>query len=306
MDPNRREAVLTACAYACIFFDPQAYRDPNFLEPFWEGPGWLPTARQIRYINTPGGSRHWILNRISQGLDDEIFSPWTGGFWQGLKLSGALSWTGKQWRIGNSRPALIEDLQRMQLSKRIGKPDNQDRRMLKECYAVYLPPRDQNGADVLAGFFAGAKLRESADRHNYFVVPATERVSQFIDKWGMTIDRKTKEGYGLSPFYAALTLGYLPTTSALRILTIRHAVQCPMLPLAYWEVLFGSEGGPIPSAPWALPFACADITRKRHKWKKKILHQAAVKLGVAHVSPMMRDLIVDWRRNRDILHQEEE
>ena len=302
MNPLRKEAILTAIAKASIYCDPWAYRNPQLLPQFWNGPGNSPTRKQIRYLTPLGGYKKAVIKRIQQGFDDEDFSPWTGGFWHGLKLSGALTYSTYRWRINPPRPELVEDLQRTRFCKKIHQPDQRGRLLISRCYVLHSLPKNEDDPTILAGLFAGARLRKTLSGKSYYSVPAKPEVLAMLTHWGIAIHHQSKYGYCLSPFYATLAMGLMPPACACRALSVTKAVQCPQLPLAYWEVLFGFEGMPMPSRLGALPFICADITRKRHKWSHKILHQMAVRFGVAHVIPPMHQLIVGWRNGREMLY----
>ena len=303
MDPLRQQAVLTAAAYACIHLHPRAYSDPSMLSPFWTGPGEIPTRKQMRLLAPPGGYRQGVVRRIKAGLEDEHLFPWTGGFWYGLKLSGALKYSNERWLVGHGRPELIEDLSRLPVAKQLSHPDQRGRHSLRECLALHLPHKGEDDPMVLAGLLAGARHRSTSDGREYFCVDGTKEVREWLDHWALAIHNHTRHGYGLSPFYVALLMPCMPPACACRVFAVRKAAQCPLLPLAYWEVLFGDEGVPLPPKAWALPFACSDVTRKRHHWTHRTLHRTAIQLGIAHVPPAMRQLIVDFRRNREMLSE---
>ena len=300
MDIDRKEAILTACAVASIYLGPRAYQNHRLLAPYWQGKGDPPTHKQVEAATPLGGFKRGIIQRIQKGLDIDV-SPWTGGFWHGLKLARAIYRRSHKQVFGNHQDALIEDLLSSKIAKGLSKVDKKGRRILKQCSAVHMCPNGDDDITILAGLFAGARLRSTASGRSYYSVPATEEVRKVIDHWGLAIHNKSKYGYGLSPFYAALLIEHMPMATAARALLVKNPVQCPMLPLAYWEVLFGDEGMPLPPRLGVLPFICADITRKRHKWTHRIIHKAAVALGVASVNAPMRELIRNYRRNYENL-----
>ena len=297
---DRKEAILTACAVASIYLGPRAYQNHRLLAPYWQGKGDSPTRKQIEGAIPKGGLKRAIIQRIQKGLDIDI-APWTGGFWHGLKLSGAIRRSATQWVIGAHQEALVEDLLASKISKQLGNPDKRSRRNLKQCAAIHLLPKGGDDITILAGLFAGARLRYSASGKSYYSVPDTDEVRKVLDDWGLAIYNRSKYGYGLSPFYASLLIEHMPMATAARTLLVKKPVQCPMLPLAYWEVLFGDEGVPMPPRLGVLPFICADITRKRHKWTHRIIHKSAVALGVASVNAPLKELIRNYRRNYESL-----
>ena len=300
MDTDRKEAILTACAVASIYLGPRAYQNHRLLAPYWQGKGDPPTRKQIEGATPKGGLKRAIIKRLQTGVDLNV-APWTGGFWHGLKLSGAIYYSTDMWTIGDHQEALVEDLMSSKIAKELGKLDGRGRRYLKQCAAIHLLPEGDDDITILAGLFTGARLRFTSSGRSYYSVPDTEEVRKVLDYWGLAIHNRSKYGYGLSPFYASLLIEHMPMATAARTLLVKKPVQCPMLPLAYWEVLFGDEGMPLPPRLGVLPFICADITRKRHKWTHRIIHKAAVALGVASVNAPMRELIRNYRRNYENL-----
>jgi len=238
------------------------------------------------------------------GLDDDLL-PWTAGFWQGLRLSGALVVHGGHPRLQPGRPWLAEDLERLPFPGRLSTPDRQGRQWLIRCQAWRLPVANALSADVLAGLLAGARRETTADGI-WLVVPHTESVLRLLSWWGVSMKKAVKENeLWVSPFYGVLLSGHMPVVCAQSML-VRRAGGCPLLPLAIWESTFGSGGPPsylLPERAGALPFACGDATRKRHGWTRDFLHATAVHLGVAQASPEMRRLLKEWRASAAAVDQ---
>jgi len=297
-DLKRNQAILESTARACLRVHPQAWRYPGMIEKYWEHKSFLPTSRQIIRAALPQPICPAIRQTIQSWNDDSDYSPWTGNFWYGLQLSSAVVMHRRHFYIKNNRPHLVEDITNWPMTGWLGKPDNWGRHYLKQSWIGSLPVLDINGVEVLAGLMAGAKTVFSGQGKTFLAVPRTPAVFRFLDQWGIYTNHGTPKEFWLSPFWAALTASRMPMASAARPFTIKHPGDCPLLSLAYYEVLYSGEPGLHPPEAWALPYACSVATRKRRKWTKKSLHLAAISLGVAHVPNCMRVLLDEWRRSR--------
>jgi hypothetical protein len=80
----RRKAMHEAVAKCMVLRHPRPLVASLDLLQFWSGPGRFPTPSQLKGCMRPAKAMAAQLE-----LDFEV-APWTGGFWQGLRLSGAL------------------------------------------------------------------------------------------------------------------------------------------------------------------------------------------------------------------------
>jgi hypothetical protein len=292
----RRRAIFYAAARALVLQHPRPWTSPGSLLPFWNGPGRLPTPSQMEGIARQARA----LVPHLEGLDDDVV-PWTGGFWHGLKLSGALVTHGGHPRFQPGRTWLAEDMERLPFPGELSPADAQGRRWLIRCSAWRLPVANRLGVDVLAGLLAGSIQEEHGDGV-WLKVPRTETVSRVLDWWGVS-RRAESDKLLISPFYGVLVSSWMPAASASAML-VQRAGGCPLLPLAIWEAAFGAirvrDLYLLPDRAWALPYACSDATRKRRRWTRDFLHRAATILGVAHVTPEMHQLLQTWRARNAI------
>ena len=80
----RRRAILEALAKCLVLQHPRPLVAPLDLLKFWSGPGRFPTPSQMKGCMRPAKAM------VPQLELDKKVAPWTGGFWHGLRLSGAL------------------------------------------------------------------------------------------------------------------------------------------------------------------------------------------------------------------------
>ena len=200
----RRRAILQAVAKCLVLRHPRPLEAPLDVLPSWSGPERFPTPSQLKGCMRAAKA---VVPQLE--LDDQV-TPWTGGFWHGLRLAGALVVHGGSPRIQAGRPWLEEDLERLPFPGRLSPPDNQGRRWLTRCHAWRLPIKSLYAADVLAGLLAGAR-REQHNDGTWLVVPRTESVVRLLGWWTLYVCQGAKPGDLLvSPFYGALLMSHMP------------------------------------------------------------------------------------------------
>ena len=298
---SRTRGMLETAATACVLRHPRPWNDPAEMLPYWSGPGSLPTKWQMV------GVAKTVKTRVRRGVPglDTSLSPYTGGFWRGLEMSGALVRHGGRPRLLPGRPWLEQDLARLPFPGRLAAPDRHGCRWLIDCAAFWQPAGSEYAEDVLAGILAGA-LRQEHHDGTWLVVPRTEQTERIIGWWKLNVSsgslvrrgvsRKRGQALMVSPFYGVLLSQRMPAACA-TAMQVRHAGNCPLLPLAIWEVMWGAGGPPhylLPDRSGSLPFICSNATRKRHGWTRDVLHCAAVGLNVAHVPLELSRLINEW------------
>src|ERR1035441_2868169 len=115
ISPGRR-AILEAIAKCMVLRHPRPLTAPLDLLAVWSGPGKFPTPSQLKGCMRPAKAMVAQLE-----MDSEV-APWTGGFWRGLQLSGALVVHGGYPRVAVGRPWLEEGLERLPFPGRILSP----------------------------------------------------------------------------------------------------------------------------------------------------------------------------------------
>lgn len=294
-DDPRRAAVVVAAAKARVLRHPRPWVQPSSLVPFWDRQDRLPTRSEMEGVARP--ARAWVPRL--DGLDRDL-QPWTGGFWSGLQMAGALAVHGGRPRLQAGRPWLEEDLERLLFPGRLSPPDRQGRRWLVGSDAWRVPAADNLGADVLAGLMSGARRVRRPDGV-WLVVPRTESVLKLAGYWGLA---HTAEGdrVVVSPFYGAILSMQMPAACWASFAVIRRAGGCPLLPLCYWAALWGTCGAAkgyiMPDRAGAIPFVCSHPTRIRRGWTLEVLHREAVRLGIVSV-PRHLGQIIGERRARN-------
>lgn len=294
----RKEAILKAAATCIVLRHPRPWASPVELRPFWTA-GRLPTPAMMRSCAGPAKDMVTHLD-----MDDAV-RPWTGGFWAGLRMSGALVVHGGYPRVLGGRPWLEQDLEHLPFPGQLSPPDRKHRRWLVRCHAWRLPVRDRYAPDLLAGLLAGAR-REDQEDGMWLLLPRTKDVMQILAWWRLSVmpgdtDRKVM----VSPFYGSLLESHMPPAAG-RSMTVMKAGACPLLSLAVYNVIWGPgrrrENYLMPPRAGLLPYLPSHATRSRNGWDREFLYQASVKLGVAHVPIEQRELLESWRaQNR---HQE--
>ena len=289
----RRRAILEALASCLVLRHPRPLIAPLDVLPFWEGPERFPTASQMKGCMKAAKA---MVPRLD--LDAKV-APWSGGFWHGLRLSGALVVHGRYPRLQAGRPWLEEDLERLPFPGRLSPPDHQGRRWLVRCHAWRLPVKDLFAPDVLAGLLAGAR-REERDDGIWLVLPNTEPVVNLLDWWQLSVmEGGTTTELLVSPFYGATLSPHMPVACAMSMM-VRKAGGCPLLPMAIFNGLWGPGGAKdgylLPPRARLLPFLCSHPTRSRRGWSREFLYRASVKLGVDHIPLEQRRLLEKWRQ----------
>jgi len=315
---DRRRRVIDAFARCCILTTDRPVPDFKKIWPYQDilpfldavtspDQGWW-TQTYRRRIPPPSvigqAVRKAALERITQGnlgIEDRL-GVWNGSVFHGLKLSGALrKGPGTEFTIW-ARPELVADLSEMPLMHKLEpKAAKHGQRRLRRCYAAFLPPEDPIGRSVLAGLFAGAILR-NADGEEWLELPGTQGVKTILSEWGipcLPFERPMgKRVLHVSPLFGALVAHIMPPHSAGRIQCIRKAGNCPYLPAILWEMAMTKKHSRYMPFPNALPFACSKSTFFRRGWRRRDMHKAGwLELGI-HVTPRLRELLVEWFERR--------
>lgn len=299
MDRVRSERIH-ACAEAWCLVGCDVHRDTEKLKP-WFPNVWPPSKYEIQ--NAGGVTA--IKDRIRQGglsVSEEL-RPWTGGFFAGLRMSGAIKPESQiydgRWQVWKAHRELVNDLLESNIVKKFRNYlRTPDVFRLSRCPALLLPPDEPMGPDVVAGMFAGAQLIQYKDE-TWFGVPDTEAVRDLLEHWSIVPHHKDKymgkRRLGISPFYAALFAHLMPMHSADRVLNVKGPAICPLLPQVYWDILFSKEHARIMTFAEALPFGCSVRTYRRRGWQRRDLHrQAVTSLGITGVSRSLKELIHRW------------
>lgn len=297
--PPRRRAMLGAAARAAVLVDSRAWNKPAVVEQFWDGLGPLPSRKELRGLARMTKAMAPTLRDLNGKM-----GIWTGGFFQGLRLAGAISdWRGRT-RLLCGRPWLEKDFELMSIPGRLG-PANDRGRWLCRCLAARVSAKSEFGADVVAGLFAGARRQDGEDG-TWLVVPNSDAVLRLVDWWKISANEVrlpsrrglVKLGLRVSPFYGLLFGGLMPEATA-NAMIVRHPGDCPMLPLAYWQVLYGAGGADEfycnPPHAGLLPYLVSHSTRKRLRLGREDLYHASVQLGVSFVPLELRRFLEGWR-----------
>jgi len=303
-DPNRdikrQKSIIESSAMACLLVEKEAFVNHKLIAPYWKGEGYPATKKQILRLRPKGGYYKAIQHYFQNDFDDSQFAPWTGGFLYGLRLVKGLKPDNSVVATNAYRAWLNRDIVNMPFYKKLSGPSKNGRIQIRYCKAFMIPHKGDDDITVLAGIFAGAQVHVNYFDEEFYSLPATPEIKRVLDNFRVHIFRQNKNyGYYVSPFYAALMAQYMPPNCAQRVLHSRNPLMCPLLPLAYWEVMFGNEGVPMPPQKDILPFACADISRKRYHWGHRFLHKTAVDLGFASVPLPMRIAIENYRKNQE-------
>lgn len=176
--PPQRRWVVEAAARAAVLDQGWSY-DPVAISRFCPV-GVPPNRTELR------GLARAVKQTVPtiRDLDTQV-APWTGGFWLGLRLSGALSeWRGR-YRLLPGRPWLEEDVERLPVAGRHGPPSGRGR-WLGGCLAASLPPASELGADVLAGLLAGARRHEEADG-TWLTVRRSNQARRLLGWYGVSV-----------------------------------------------------------------------------------------------------------------------
>ena len=289
----RRRVILEAMAKCMVLRHLRPLVAPLDLLAVWSGPGRFPTKSQLKGCMRPAKAMVAQLE-----MDSEV-APWTGGFWRGLQLSGALVVHGGYPRVQVGRPWLEEDLERLPFPGRLSPPDHQGRRWLVHCHAWRLPVMDLYAPDVMAGLLVGARRQQHNDGI-WLVLPRTKSVQNLLGWWHLSaMEGKAADELLVSPFYGVLLSPNMPAASAMSMM-VKKAGGCPLLPVALFNALWGpggaKEGYLLPPRAGLLPFLCSHPTRSRRGWSREFLYRASVRLGVHHIPLEQRRLLEAWRQ----------
>ncbi len=263
----------------------------------------LPSPGEVRWRGGLQAVRDQI-RRGGLGIEDKI-RPWTGGFWKGLILSGALrvqshtSWGRYQiWEASHS--SLVRDIELASVGKHFEMSTGKSGcRRLSRTPSMLLPALDE---DIVAGLFSGARIETSGDG-NWLILPASEEIKSLLGR--MTIlfhpwkPFRNQERIAVAPFYGSLFAVRMPLESSQRITAIRKPALGELLPLMYWEAYFAKEGQPIPPSAGILPYCISPRTYRRRKYRRSDFHKMAVlKYGILSLAPPLRQAMLFWIRSR--------
>jgi len=297
---------LTDTARIFILFGDREYDNWRFLATIWKAEKFLlrTPLSDNQFIAIGGTSA--VYRRIAEGgLNiDERLGVWTGGFFKGLRMSGALRPCGKrQWYVWeNSHRDLIRDMEGMGVFNHLErKTAKNGTRRLRRCPASFLPAEPDDGASVVAGVFAGGNIREAYDE-NWLEVAGTDEIKGLLGNWGILWKSgfmfRGKRSILLPPSYAPLFSNFLPPHTLERLSSIRKPALCPTLPAIYWDLVMREEGKPVIPFKNALPYSCSMRTFRRNGWKRGDLHLMGVRLGINVVEPRLQVLMRSWYESK--------
>ena len=316
-DPERawqrevlHQQINLAVARAFVLSDPKAHLKPDVLWPYMQVAvpgGYCPTVCCMRYAGAPKAS----LARLQQGdldIEDKLW-PWTAEFFLGLRLSGGLhEKEAGRFRVhAAALSELIQDIDGWHIAGKLGTDDGFGRRRLTGCLAPHLPSKDPLGDSVVAGLFAGSRLR-TIDGEQWLEFPASDQVKTLLDTWTILYESsngtRTKNNMlRTSPFFAALFVGLMPNCSKERILSLHRPAMCPLLALLFWDWLYSPLKPGMRILPFAdaLPFGCSRRTFYRWGWKREQLHWMAVHAGLLGVDQKLRVRIRHWFESHEAM-----
>ena len=286
--PNpRRQAIIETTAKALVLqkLDPREH--PEVLDPYWQGPGRLPSKDMLFTVFKPAKALIPFLD-----LEDAT-APWNGGFWRGLRLSGAVYQRWSETYIRPDLAHLVEDLQSWPYAGGLGQRLN-----LKHSYIHRLQPTDIFSRSVLAGLLYGAF---EVDEDGWWLeVPRSPDVMVLLDAWKLSTTQ-SKDRLRVSAWYGLILNPWMPLAGACRLTSLHHFGDCPLLPIVYHLLCWPTRGEDHWCWPtrsnWPLPASCSDVTRRKHGWNQEFVHRASTKMGLAHVPPRMREVLEFWRFN---------
>ena len=297
---REREALVDAAARALCVASFQAHREPEVIAQHFRGDPFVPGPTELRYA----GGLKAVKERIAHGdlgIEEEV-KPWTGGFWWGLTLSGALRPASADrpachqvWELAHRE--LVMDLEEAAVPMSMERSTGRNGvRRLTQCHTMLLPPADE--ADVLAGLFAGSRLND-LDGQEWLVLPSGAEIVALLDSW--TILRRPapafrgKERIAVSPFWAAFFTGRMPPHSAARIMDCERPGQCPLLPMCVYDAYFARRGRPLPPRAGVLPWLKSTRTIRRMRIDRSRLHRTLVlELGVCGLHVPLKLLMREW------------
>ena len=300
-----KEPTTLAVARAYCIYGTDIFKTNEWDDSFWGDLDRIsPTYAEIRWRGGVRAVRERI-KRGNLGIEDSL-RPWSGGYFQGLILSGALrkihspSIWGRYQIWENSHQALVKDLELASIGMNFEKlPGASGCRRLSRCPAISLPALDE---DIVAGLFSGARIEASGDG-NWMVLPASEDVKSLLARMTILFQPwkpfRDQEQIAISPFYAPLFADRMATEASKRVLAIKRPAQRTTLPLLYWECYFAKEKQPIPPFAGALPFAVSPRTFRRRRFRKSELHKTAVlEYKILALAPPLRQAMLTWYRNK--------
>lgn len=299
---RRRDAILEAYAKSFVLVGDRVGAAERVIAEFLPPGVHPPTPSQFRRI---GGvaAVHKRIAKGGLGIDDRL-GVWTGGYFHGLRISGALRPdAGRGWAVWRATHyRLVADLESMPLPHSLDPPGKNAIRRFRRCPAASLPPGDPHGVDVVAGLFSGA-VHVRVDGEDWLELPADPEVVELLDTWAIAHKPgrvyRGKNRILVSPFFGALVSRHMPPRSAERALGMRRPGDCPWLAVAYWDWAMTRKGLRRIPFPDALPYGCSWRTAVRRGWRRAEVHRRAVfELGVTHLDRRLVALCRDWYTRR--------
>ena len=299
---KRRDVVLAAYAKAFVLAGDRVEVAERAIAEFLPPGVHLPTPSQLRRM----GGVAAIHRRIAKGglgIDGRL-GVWSGGFFRGLRLSGALRPDAERgwavWQATHYR--LVADLASMPLPHSLDPPGKNGVRRFRRCPATSLPASDPHGVDVVAGLFSGA-VHVRVDGDDWLELPADPEVVELLDTWAIAHKPgrvyRGKDRILVSPFFGALVSRHMPPRSAERALGMRRPGDCPWLAVGYWDWAMSQKGLQRIPFPDALPYGCSWRTAVRRGWWRKEIHRRAVlEMGITHLDRRLVELCKDWFARR--------
>ena len=297
----RVKDALTDYARVFILHGDRVHRDWRMMIDLWCMGGFItPYPPSVNQFAAVGGARA-VYRRIAEGglgVDDQL-GIWTGGFFKGLRMSGALRpYRKRQWAIWeNTHRDLIRDMEEMEVFNKFERASGRNGiRRLRRCPASFLPA-ESDGASVVAGVLAGSHIREVEDE-NWIEVAGEDEVVRLLDGWGILWRKgfmyRGRPTILVPPFYAPLFCNFLPPYTLERLSSIKRPALCPFLPAIYWDIVLREANLPVIPFTDALPYSCSMRTFRRRGWKRGDLHLMGVRLGISVVEQRLQGLMRSW------------
>ncbi|MFC1462147.1 hypothetical protein ACFLQU_00945 [Verrucomicrobiota bacterium] len=291
------ERFLDACAKAMIVNDAHAHSNRRSILPYWGSERrWIIDDYLLRL----SGGRKGIEERIEQGnlgIEDQL-GEFTGDFILGLGMSGLLRQrpapNSSYYRVRQDR-RFMDALDATSIPHRFS-TWHTGALYLSNCPLLLLPP-EGNQERQLAGLLGGAEI-VTLDQEEWLSVPSSREILALLDGWGIPfIEKKShrKNRLLVSPFYGALLSVFMPDALAAEILALKHPAQCPLLSVVYYQRILSGPYRQFITHKNCLPFGMGRASFFRKGWKRRDIDRRGIlELGVTHIPPEMRGIIVRW------------
>ena len=293
----RKEARL-ASAKALVLWGRKACFDRDKAGPLLPAGTRRPSGYTIR--KHAGGLKGCVA-RAREGGWEPAGGTWSRDFVHGLRLAGALRrrdsagsfyvpfpakrrWLAEE--IGAGLPVSCSGGGEFAVAS--GLPGYS----VRGFYLAEMPPADPCGAGVVAGMMAGSLKVRKADGL-WLAMRRTDEAEWVLGRW--TVAHKVGKGLTkwngvilVSPFYAGVFRWRMPGKARLWMEGTVKPALCPLLPMAMWQMAFGTGGGmPFPGA---LPWGRGRMAASRMGIGLKGLRRAALdQCGVTGVYSGLRD-----------------